>query len=917
MNSFLHNIATELLREHDGDMHDVTIVFPNKRAALFLNRLLAELSDRPIWSPQYTTISELFRSMSSLEIGDRILLVSELHKSYCKVTGKQESLEQFYGWGELMLSDFDDIDKHLRDAKQIFSLLSDIHQLDSIDYLTQEKIAALQQFFSNFSKDHNTVLKQRFLELWNRFYDIYTDYRQSLLAQGIAYEGMMYREVIENLNLNDNLNYVFVGFNLMTPVEQLLVTKVGGKVINDDDNSCPPKQLTFLSSPTNDLQARYITQWLTPERIKAGRRTAIVLADESLLETVLHCLPPGLCLNITTGYPLAQASITSLIKAVATLLLKNSYTLHNINGVLRHPLMKYISDKQAELHNDLNSKKIYYLTADEISVDDNLRHLFAPLKDREDVTALIERLIWVTKTIAKADRHDALTTESLYRMYTLLNRLQTLISENGIELTMTMFGKLLQQVIQSTTIPFHGEPIEGIQIMGVLETRNLDFDHVLLLSCNEGMLPAKVNDSSFIPHSIRMAHGLTTIDNKVAIYHYYFDRLLQRADDVTIVYNNAVNDGKASEMSRFMLQLIAQDTIPIKRGALEADVDVTTNNISDIKKTPDMIRKLLEHKFLSPSALGKYLRCPARFYYTYVEDIRDDNESDEEEIDYAVFGRIFHKAAELLYSDFQGKVVPPEYIPRLLREKGHPTLRRIAEQAFRGILFNIGDTQRKTPKLGGLQVINFEMVVTFLIHLLRYDHTLTRLQIVGLEKTVYGTVPVNTANGTINVNIGGTIDRLDMVNEKDGIRRLRVIDYKTGRLSRPLNINEIKDIFDPTKIDYHTDYFLQALLYAYIINEDDNFVRNATLRNGASAYENENGLPIATGLLYVQSATKEEYSPLLSIAGTPIYDATQHLEDFREGLSQLIGEILNTDIPFRLTNNVRHCEQCPYYNFCH
>ena len=253
MNSFLHNIATELLREHDGDMHDVTIVFPNKRAALFLNRLLAELSDRPIWSPQYTTISELFRSMSSLEIGDRILLVSELHKSYCKVTGKQESLEQFYGWGELMLSDFDDIDKHLRDAKQIFSLLSDIHQLDSIDYLTQEKIAALQQFFSNFSKDHNTVLKQRFLELWNRFYDIYTDYRQSLLAQGIAYEGMMYREVIENLNLNDNLNYVFVGFNLMTPVEQLLVTKVGGKVINDDDNSCPPKQLTFLSSPTNDL----------------------------------------------------------------------------------------------------------------------------------------------------------------------------------------------------------------------------------------------------------------------------------------------------------------------------------------------------------------------------------------------------------------------------------------------------------------------------------------------------------------------------------------------------------------------------------------------------------------------------------------------------------------------------------------
>ena len=903
MNSFLHNIATELLRQHASDMHDVTIVFPNKRATLFLNRLLAELSDRPIWSPKYTTISELFRSMSSLEIADRILLVSELHKSYCKVTGKVESLEQFYGWGELMLSDFDDIDKHLGDAKQIFSLLSDIHQLDSIDYLTPEKIAALQQFFSNFSKDHDTLLKQRFLELWNRFYDIYTDYRQSLLAQGLAYEGMLYRMVVENKGDDTHTPFYFIGFNLMTPVEQLLVTKVGGNIINDDDNSCPPKQLTFLSSPTNDLQARYVTQWLTPERIKAGRRTAIVLADESLLETVLHCLPPGLRLNITTGYPLAQASVTSLIKSVTNLLQKGSYTLHNINGVLRHPLMKFVSDKQSELHNDLNSKKIYYLTPEEISVDDNLSHLFAPLKDKEDVTALVKRLMWITKTIAKADRHDPLTTESLYRMYTLLNRLQTLISENGIDLTMTMFSKLLQQVIQSTTIPFHGEPIEGIQVMGVLETRNLDFEHVLLLSCNEGMLPAKVTDTSFIPHSIRMAHGLTTIDNKVAIYHYYFDRLLQRAGDVTILYNNAVNDGKASEMSRFMLQLIAQDTIPIKRGALEATVDITANHIGDINKTPNMIRTLLKRNYLSPSALGKYLRCPASFYYSYVEGIRDDSESDEEEIDNIVFGKIFHKAAELLYSNFLNKVVPQDYIQSLLREKGHPTLRRIAEQAFRELLFNIQDAQRRTPKLGGLQVINFEMVVTFLIHLLRYDLTLVRMQICGLEKTVRGSITVNTVNGTIDVNIGGTIDRLDIVTDKDGIRRLRVIDYKTGRLSKPLNISDIGDIFDPTKIDYHTDYFLQALLYACIIGENGN--------------SNPNHLPVSTGLLYVQSATKDEYSPLLNIKGSPICDASQHLEQFKQGLSSLIGEILDPNKPFHLTANTRHCERCPYYNFCH
>ncbi|MBO5613174.1 MAG: PD-(D/E)XK nuclease family protein [Prevotella sp.] len=949
--NFLHTIAQDILNKYGTDLHNITVVFPNKRASLFLNQTLIQLSDRPLWSPRYITISELFCSMTSLQLADRIKLICELHKSYCTITGKNETLEQFYGWGELMLSDFDDIDKHLADAKMIFTLLSDLHELDSVDYLSPEQVEVLKGFFRNFTESHTTILKERFLELWNKFYDIYTHFRQSLLSQGLAYEGMLYREVVENevnvpvsapvnvkvpvpvpvpVNVPVKVEtFLFVGFNLLTPVEQLLITRLEGKIYNDDDNSCPPSQLSVISSPTDDLQARYVSQWLTPERINAGRRTAIVLADESLLPTVLHCLPADISLNITTGFPLSQAPVTSLIQIVTILLQRDSYTLHNVNSVLRHPLAKYISPCVEELHKKINDDLIYYLTPEEVSPDDTLRQLFLPLANKEDTLALTDRLLWLTKTIAlniqnnqtnqsSQDQDFSFLSESLFRMFTLLNRLRTLITEEDITLPVTLYTKLLDQVIQTTTIPFHGEPIEGIQIMGVLETRNLDFDHVLLLSCNEGNLPARINDSSFLPHSVRQGYNLTTIENKVSIYHYYFDRLLQRTKDVTILYNNSTNDGKTGEMSRFVLQLLAESPIPIQRYALQASVGTTSQPTVEVAKTQDMVNKLLSKEYLSPSALGKYLRCPMSFYYTYIEDIRDDEDGDQEEMDNRAFGNIFHAAAELLYKDFEGKAVPRDYIERLIHEKGHPTLKRIAEKAFRQELFNIKDDKRKTPRLNGLQVINYEIVITFLLNLLRYDLTLTRLQIVSLEHKYLGTITVDGKP----ITIGGKIDRLNTINDEDGKTRLRVIDYKTGRLRKPiLNLNSVDEIFMPEKIASHTDYFLQALLYASILEQNSVPVKVPVKVPVNVPVPVPVNVPvpvsISTGLLYVQHATNEDYTPLLHIANQPIVDAAQYQDEFLDGLSRLISEILNPSVPFRCTENTTLCTNCPFFTLCH
>jgi len=394
----------------------------------------------------------------------------------------------------------------------------------------------------------------------------------------------------------------------------------------------------------------------------------------------------------------------------------------------------------------------------------------------------------------------------------------------------------------------------------------------------------------------------------VSIYHYYFDRLLQRTKDVTILYNNSTNDGKTGEMSRFVLQLLAESPIPIQRYALQASVGTTSQPTVEVAKTQDMVNKLLSKEYLSPSALGKYLRCPMSFYYTYIEDIRDDEDGDQEEMDNRAFGNIFHAAAELLYKDFEGKVVPRDYIERLIHEKGHPTLKRIAEKAFRQELFNIKDDKRKTPRLNGLQVINYEIVITFLLNLLRYDLTLTRLQIVSLEHKYLGTIPVDGKP----ITIGGKIDRLDTINDEDGKTRLRVIDYKTGRLRKPiLNLNSVDEIFMPEKIASHTDYFLQALLYASIL------AQNPVPVNVPVPVPVSVPVPISTGLLYVQHATNEDYTPLLHIANQPIVDAAQYQDEFLDGLSRLISEILNPSVPFRCTENTTLCINCPFFALCH
>lgn len=937
--TFLDIVAQDLYTKTNGNLTDITMVFPNKRASLFFNKALTELTEKPMWSPQYTTISELFRRFSTLETGDRIKLVCELHTAYSEETGIDEPLDRFYGWGEVMLSDFDDIDKHMADATKVFSLLSNIHELDGVEYLTENQQQALQRFFSNFSQGHNTELKKRFLQLWNKFNNIYNNYHNRLREQGIAYEGMLYRDAIENIKKTNNENttdndtqtYIFVGFNLLQEAEEELFTHFqknkkakfywdydhyymngheAGKYISQHLKHFPNEleadneiyhnlgkqtEMTFISAPTEDLQARYIAQWLTPERIAAGRKTAIVLADETLLETVLHCLPPEVkSVNITTGYPLEQSPISSLIRLTATLLQRKTYTLHAINTILRHPFAKYISENTITLHDKLNGQCIYYPTLNDIAIDENTKQLFTPLKNTNNSQELNQRLMWLTTTIAhNLPDDDNLSREALYRMHNVLNRLKEAIQPTW---TVTLYRKLLQQIIQTTTIPFHGEPIEGIQIMGVLETRNIDFTHLLLLSCNEGKLPARTNDTSLIPHSVRQGHALTTVDNKVAIYSYYFHRLIQRTKDTHILYNSSTTGGQTGEMSRFMLQLIAESHQNIKRKTLTTRQEATGHHPAEKPKTPAIIHHLLNLRSISPSALGTYLRCPVKFYYKYVAGIIDNNTSDEDEMDARTFGNIFHKAAETLYAPMTNRTITAEYIDTILKEKGNITLQKTVDQAIRTELFMQKDN-RPMPQLNGLQAINREMAITFLRHLLEYDRRNTPFTIIAIEKEVHDTIDINIDGKPHKIQIGGKIDRIDAHTDSNHRKQVRVIDYKTGRAEKTINIPSVEDIFNSENIKKHADYYLQALMYSGIISK-------------------EYAHPVSPQLLYIQQATQDNYTPTLAINKIPILDVKEYIEEYNNNIKKLITTILDKNTPFIPTTDTHRCETCLYSHCC-
>ena len=946
MKSFLEIVANDLYRRSGGHLENVTIVFPNKRASLFMNQYIGRITNHPVWSPRYTTISELFQSMTDLTVADPILLNCYLYDAYAKEAKTSETFDHFYSWGEVLLADFEDIDSNMVEADALFTNVGDLEKLTSLDYLTEAQVSAIRQFFNTFSADEKTDLHHRFLEMWNMMPGIYSAFRQSLEAEGLAYEGMMKRHVIEHFDasrLDSNTIYAVVGFNALSATERQLfrrlksecgalfywdydpeidtnetgvhilrnmadfpsaidISKCVQECRQQSDATCPSAPSTasslIVASPTDNAQCRFVGNWLTQHLSPAEpqNRTAVVLCDENLLQPVLHSVPPTTAdgqpvqLNITMGYPMQETPMSSLLMSLLNLQVKgwrDDHTLYYraVEQVLCHPYIQAL-EPQASIRivKDLQRHNNAYPQSSVFYGSAVLRQIFTRCTGALSILKYVKGCVELLTRVDSSKHASPLATESIFNAWLMTNRLLA-IAEQGrlpIQNTETLL-RLFRHIIASKSIPFHGEPAIGVQVMGVLETRNLDFDNIIMLSVGEGIMPRASHQSSFIPYTLRKAYGMTTTEHNDSIYAYYFNRLRHRARHITYLYNCSTDGLHKGEMSRFLIDLklnadarVASLSCPTLPNAVH-DANGNIDSRFSPQEIPDT------HLSLSPSAINCYINCPFQYYLTYICGIREQEDVDEG-VEATTFGSIFHKAMEIIYAPYVGKGDLQQADIKGMADNADGI-----EQTVRDAFTQV--TGYQGANLTGEQLLNIEVVCRYVNRQLLVDASLCPLRIIGVETEI-----------ALPFGGRGIIDREDIATV-GGKRVHRIVDYKTGK---PQTTKDIASLFDTSKP--HSSNILQTLYYCEaVLNRPTDAADDSILSD----------LPSVSPVLNYITTSSPDHDNTVKINKTPVADYRQYRQDFLPRLQAVVEEIRSSSNQFLPNPNDKGwCQYCQFAPLC-
>lgn len=953
MKHFLELVAQDIYKKYGNHLEDIVVVFPNKRGRLFFNEYLANLSSKPIWSPIYLSISEFVESQSSMQVADKILLIVKLYETYKQVFPETtETIDEFYGWGEVLLSDFDDIDKNLVDANQLFKNIEYLHELDNDDYLTDNQRDALKHFF-HLLTDNETELKHRFSALWQNLHSIYKQFKSNLRAENLAYEGALYRDVVEHELTLEHTHYIFIGFNLLQKSEQRIfqVIKDAGKakfywdidsyymqnspagIIHEAgayiqgymdifpneldskdetvyNNLIQKKNITYIAANTETAQARYVGQWLQEqERIEAGTNTAIVLCNEDILPSVLHSLPPTLRnVNITAGLNLSTLPIFSFLTTLFDIRMgissgKRKYIPRRlVEQLCYHPMSKYVSDEFEVVRTYIEEHFYPFIQMEQATTDETILSIFSPFSgEQSKAKQFADWIMHILESIGRntAESDDVLLKESVFKCFTVFQRLSTLIHEQQFDINLATLFKLSRQIMSRVKIPFHGEPAIGVQIMGLFETRGLDFDHLLVLSCNEGNIPRQHTSTSIIPYSLRKAFGLSTNEHIDSLYSYYFHRLLQRTSDATFTYNQATSGTHKAEMSRYMLQLLVESPLQIERKAIMAKQAIIRRQPTPIQKTPRCMKPLYEKASISPSAIGRYLRCPLSFYYQYCLGL-SDNQKSSDPTDNRLFGNLFHEAACNLHEQVlqmaSGREPTPSQYAELLKKTD---IEQALDLAFEHNQL-LSPTNQTVKHDGGLNLISRRVLTSYLKKLLDIDTHRAPARILQAEYKIGTHISVPLASGDFSLRIGGTIDRIDTPQQLPNT--LRVVDYKTGSPELKTNLT-LDDIFSHKGIDHHGEYFIQAFIYSIILAHDKTI--------------NPQSLPVSPSLMFIRRFDPENPLYTLLLENRPITNIGEIEADFIRRLKTLLSEIYSPEGAFCPTDDKKRCQTCPFVRLCH
>lgn len=958
MKAFLKQVADHYYIK--GDISERCFVFPNRRSMVFFRKYLCEsvLSHClavPFKAPRLLTINDLFHQVMDARPTDKVRLLLALYETYAELNPEHESLDDFIFWGDVILGDFDDVDKYLVDPRQIFTNIKDYKEIqDSLSYLSEKQRKAVESLVSHF-KDKSDVIsvngaevKGRFLQIWNILHKLYESFRKLLMERDMTYEGMVYRTLAERLDTEavsdvfadlSNGPFVFVGLNALNECEKAVLKRLqtagmaefcwdcAGDMIGNEQNKAsffmkenlrdfpqvegwekegcgrPVVNVLSVSSSTGqakrlpDILSRIADERYGGDMSQIGAGCAVVLPDESLLVPVLNTIPERISdINVTMGLPMNGSLIYSMMQDIAAVQLHTTcrggkwYFYHKqvwdlfSNAVFR----KAADEATLEKVSKIKEAAKYYIPQEDLAGTGLLDVIFRPVvadpkaKTKEQIFSLAEYQKEVINKVAPAIAGDvalAIELEYAKEYYRNVNILQ----EIGLEILPVTYIRLLDQLLGTVSVHFKGEPLKGLQIMGPLETRALDFDDIIIMSANEGVFPRRSVSSSFIPPELRKGFQLPTYEYQDAMWAYYFYRMISRAKSVWMLVDTRTEGLKSGEESRFIKQLEYHFRLPVNRYVVKFGA-MGLGDIQPVEKTEADVQKIKE-TVLSATAVQNYLACPAKFYYGVVKGLKTEDEVSES-LDYGMFGTIFHEVMHSIYSDpSTGK--PMQKVTRSYLEGWLERKDEIVAKVKSRILENLNAIE-----VTGRNLVVADVIVLYVMKTLLWDleqlksNGMESFDVLGLELRVDGVFH--------GQRFKGFVDRIDSF----AADQARIVDYKTGKV-----LKDDEDITDDNAVTIAQKIFapdvkdrpkiaLQFYIYDMLMK----------------------GRPETSG----KNICNCVYSTAALFKSPPVTVPLNELfyKEMTEGLEKLLDEMHDTEVPFRRTEDVSVCAYCDFKNIC-
>ncbi|MBP3425990.1 MAG: PD-(D/E)XK nuclease family protein [Rikenellaceae bacterium] len=941
--SFLECVARDLWQSYGERVQEITMLFPSRRAALFFREELSTQIKAPMWSPQCSFIDQIAEQLSGLTHGDRIRLVAELYKIWSKYH-PEESFDSFYFWGEMLITDFDTVDKYMIDADMLFSNLSDLHDLDGFHTLTPEQVRIIEEFWSSIDKDIDTSQhKKQFNTVWRTLLPIYKEFRSRLSELGIGYGGMIYRRAAERARNGecpelDIQHLAVVGMNALSTSEKELLKHLkanytvdfywdydryyvdnrhneAGMFMRDNLRRFPPKatfdverlstpkNIRVVSTPSDAVQCKYAGQRLA-EINATDKDTAVVLTDESLLLPMLYSLPEQMeSVNITMGYPIRGDIAYSFCERLLELqrrkrVAANSTSFYHsdVTGLLSHA---YLSGVEAtrELTDIIIERRLIYVPQELFEGRGILELIFSPRSGGQLIGNYIEQVL---NAVMECADKDPVRDELFSVIATQIDKLANSIESCGLAVEEKTHLTLLRKVLQTTNVPFEGEPLVGVQIMGFLESRALDFRNILILSMSDDHCPGnRLSSPSYIPYKLRKAYGMPTPEEQEAMYAYYFYRLLQRAENVELIYCSRTDERNTGEQSRYISQLAYESPHTLQRLDVQLNVTSESEHNIQIDKSGEVASKLnqwldnSEHK-LSHTRFFKFIECPLKFYFDSIARLAPVDELNEE-VDGSTFGNILHYAMHKLYTPLVGVHNPREQIRTLI---GSERVRQVVTESTNEACMCLKGSLSTEDWGGTLRMIRNVVTQYINTNILPFDAAKQGYTIMALEDRRSMPFEFRVGEQLHTVWFHGAVDRIDRLD--DGT--LEVIDYKTGRPKGNNlpneQISDIETLFEGTS-DQVISAVLQTLLYSEMLTRDFP------------------GVTVRPTLYYVRKM-RSDYTPLIMdrSRGVGINSYAEYADEFRAKFSAALSRLFSPSEPFSRCTDTKACQYCDFKLLC-